>query len=52
VSSNEELKTKLLDLEDSLQDEKNFKEFYSFVFPFAKSKTQKSMDVDVSTYLT
>jgi hypothetical protein len=48
VSNNEELKSKLLELEESLQDEKKFKDFYTFIFPFAKTKTQKSMDVDVS----
>jgi Cullin binding len=48
VTNNEDLKAKLLDMEESLQDERQFKDFYSFVFPFAKTKTQKSMDVEVS----
>jgi hypothetical protein len=48
VTNNEDLKAKIFDMEESLQDERQFKEFYSFVFPFAKTKTQKSMDVEVS----
>jgi hypothetical protein len=47
VTNNEELKAKVFDMEESLQDERQFKEFYSFVFPFAKTKSQKSMDVEV-----
>lgn len=48
MTNNEDLKAKIYDMEESLQDERQFKEFYSFVFPFAKTKTQKSMDVEVS----
>jgi hypothetical protein len=48
VTNIDELKHKMPELEDSLGDEKQFKEFYAFTFPFAKTKTQKSMDVDVS----
>ncbi|GAB5592657.1 hypothetical protein Unana1_07557 [Umbelopsis nana] len=51
VSNNEELKSKLLELEESLEDEKKFKDFYTFIFPFAKTKTQKSMDVDMAVVL-
>jgi len=51
VVNNEQLKSKLLDLEDTLQDEKQFKDFYTFIFSFAKTKSQKSMDVDMAVVL-
>ncbi|KAI8576947.1 hypothetical protein K450DRAFT_254373 [Umbelopsis ramanniana AG] len=51
VTNNEDLKAKIFDMEESLQDERQFKDFYSFVFPFAKTKTQKSMDVEVALAL-
>ncbi|KAJ2957957.1 hypothetical protein NQZ79_g6435 [Umbelopsis isabellina] len=47
VTNTNELKSKMPELEDLLNDEKQFKEFYTFTFPFAKTKTQKSMDVDL-----
>ncbi|KAI9282495.1 potentiating neddylation domain-containing protein [Umbelopsis sp. AD052] len=51
VTNNEELKAKIFDMEESLQDERQFKDFYVFVFPFAKTKTQKSMDVEMALAL-
>ncbi|KAG2177021.1 hypothetical protein INT43_007675 [Umbelopsis isabellina] len=51
VTDTDELKSKMPELEESLNDEKQFREFYTFTFPFAKTKTQKSMDVDMALVL-
>lgn len=47
IDSSERLKAKLPGLVEKLKDPAHFKEFYRYIFMFAKDTEQKCMPVDV-----